>query len=406
MQHSIMLSVFREAGLFNEQYILARHDAKGAIPSSWLRRESLKRLAYFAFRLDIYFYFLRGYRPMLRYDEFCLTLPCSERLWEAQTAEEWHKVKLIESRKRNPMYFTHLVDQAMDQNCRATLPPLLEDEYLYGLCAMQAWLWQDAQRHRSRTESAGVRSNLQSKTPASFSRSSEFWTKQLTLWKEGYRDRVLGPELSSKGHRETLEISAIPLYHLSQIVLAANVETLKELATDSRLRPYSGTFRRQLESSTLRWVQTPDARLAVWHAAKILKLLRDKFCQQDTQGNNPSSTIPHIGLIASIALYEAGLVVWAYARSVQVCDACSMGSSLQAASDSLESFELFGMEQDEPFRHWLEHGGRELMDGRSVCACNLSSLVGLYEAVLLRCGSQWRCVSQMAQSLSQLKQGD
>lgn len=342
---------------------------------------------------------------MLRYDELCLTLPCSERLWEAQTVEEWHKVKLIESRKRNPMHFTHLVDQVMDQECRAVLPPLLEDEYLYGLCAMQAWLWQDAQRHRSRTESGRARSNLMNKTPASFSQSSEFWAKQLTVWREGYRDRALGPDLSSKGHREMLENSAIPLYHLSQIVLTANVETIKELSTEKRSHPCSGTFRRQLESSTLRWVQTSDARLAIWHSAKVLKLLQEKFGHQDTEGD-PSSAIPHVGLIASIALYEAGLVVWAYARSVQVCDACSIGSSLQAASASLESFELFGTEQDEPFRQWLEHGGRELIDGRVVCACNLGSLIGLYEAVLLRCGSQWRCVSQMAHSLSRLKQGD
>ncbi|CAH0050571.1 unnamed protein product [Clonostachys solani] len=362
------------------------------------------KLAYLAFRLDICFYFLRGFRPTLRYDELYLTLPCSESLWEAQTLEEWHRVKRIESKKRSAIYFVNLVDQAMDQEGRAKLPPLLEDEYLYGLCAMQAWLWEDVHRHRSRTETRHAIPAAGNFYPAYFSRSIDYWATQLATWRECYRDRALGCTLSSKSHRETCDISAVPLFHLSQIVLRANLQAIKQLSSEHGHRSYSGTFMRQLEASTLGWVKTSDARLAMWHAAKVLKLVQEKT-GGEADGSDDAHAAPRLELIASIALYEAGLVVWAYTRSVQVCDACVIGSSLQVASSDPDPFELFGTEQDQPFLEWLEHGGRESLEGTIVCACRLRSVVGAYEAALLRCGSQWRCVLQMANSLSRLKQG-
>ncbi|KAH6870982.1 fungal-specific transcription factor domain-containing protein, partial [Thelonectria olida] len=352
LQHSTMVAVFRDAGFFQEKYSLAEDDLKDAIPSGWLERETLKRLAYLAFRLDIYFYFLRGFRPTLRYDELYLTLPCSERLWEVQTLEEWHRVKRIESKKRSAIYFVNLVDQAMDQEGRARLPPLLEDEYLYGLCAMQAWLWEDVQRHRSRKETRNTLLAPGSFYPAYFSRSIDYWTTQLTTWRECYRDRALGSTLSSKSHRETCDISAVPLYHLSQIVLRANLQAIKQLSSEQGHQSNSGTFMRQLEASTLEWVKTSDARLAIWHAAKVLKLVQEKTIYE-VEGSDVACATPPLELIASIALYEAGLVVWAYTRSVQVCDACVIGSSLQAASSEPDPFELFGTDQDQSFLEWL-----------------------------------------------------
>ncbi|KAM5344511.1 hypothetical protein ACJ41O_013047 [Fusarium nematophilum] len=345
-----MVAIFRGVGLFQEQYSLGPDDAKDAIPTSWLKQETLKRLAYLTFRVDVLFSFLRGLGPTLRYDTLCLTLPCSERLWEAQTAKEWHRVKHIESKKRSPIYFMNLVDQAMDQEGRSKLPRLLEDEYL---------------------------------------------------------NKALGSTLSSKSHRELCDISAVPLYHLSQIALRANLKAIKELSSEQRHHSHSVTFRRQLEASTLEWVKTSDARLAMWHAAKILNLVQEKASHETEASNADVACVaPCLELIASIALYEAGLVAWAYSRSVQVCDACVIGSSLQAVSVGPDPFELFGTEQDGLFEEWLENGGRESIGGSIVCACRLGGVVGLYEAALLRCGSRWNCVSKMANSLSRLKQGD
>ncbi|KAK7428856.1 hypothetical protein QQZ08_004626 [Neonectria magnoliae] len=311
-----MLAVFRDAGLFEEQYDLAQDDPQGAIPSSWLRREKLKRLAFFSFRLDIYFYFLRGHNPTLRYDELSLTTPCSEKLWDAQTAEEWHQVKRIESQKRTPMRFMNLVDIALDREGRAGLPSLLEDEYFHGLCAMQIWLWRDINRSRSLKElprtfqASGICSR-----PA-ISRAIDFWAMQLTIWRDCLRSRALGSLLSSQKHREMTESSAILLYHLSQMSLRADLKVIKDVSLGQRHPQYSGNFKRQLESTISEWAKSPDARQAMWHSAQVLKLLQRTARQSETGEATHSSS--HIGFIVSIALYEAGLVAWAYARSVQI----------------------------------------------------------------------------------------
>ncbi|KAJ3543880.1 hypothetical protein NM208_g3342 [Fusarium decemcellulare] len=399
LRYCMMLAIFRQASLFEEQDNLTVDDPPGAIPSNWLNRESLKRLAFFSFRLDIYFYFLRGYSPLLRYDDLSLTTPCSQRLWEATTAEEWHEVKNIESKRRTAMQFMTLMDIAMDCEGRDTLPALLEDDYLYGLCAMQAWFLRDINKHRSRwqlPEACGIRS------PPASSRAIEYWASLLGVWRDCYRDRAIGSPLSSQQHREMTKNNAMPLYHLSHMALRADLKAIKDLAVDRCHQQYSGTCRRRRESRILEWVKTPDARLAMWHAAQISKLLRKTFDNEASPG--PGSC--RMDFIASVALCEAGFVVWAYAGSVQVCDSCCTGSTLQASNADREPFELFRPQRGEEFQQWVNHGGREQIDGTVICACKLKDLIRGYETMLPACTYQSRSVSEMAKFLALLKHRD
>ncbi|KAI8675940.1 hypothetical protein NCS57_00496900 [Fusarium keratoplasticum] len=314
-RYCMMIAIFRGANLFQEQQILVQDETQDMIPTSWLIREKFKRLAFYTFRLDNYFYFLQGHYPVLRYEELCLATPCSERLWEATTVEEWHDIKEIESKKRAAMLFMTLMDTAMDCEGRDTLPPLLEDDFVYGICAMQTWLWRDIKRHRPRlqvlqsSEGPGIIS-----APAS-SRPIEYWSAMLTTWSECLRDRSIGSPLSSEKHRELLENCTPALYHFSQMSLRANLEAIQDLAMDRYRKQYSGPYRRQLESRILEWVRTSDARLALWHAAQVLKLLQETSDSMETRGSSLTSW--RIDFIAPLALYKAGLIVWAYARSIQ-----------------------------------------------------------------------------------------
>ncbi|KAF5010152.1 hypothetical protein FDECE_3645 [Fusarium decemcellulare] len=293
LRYCMMLAIFRQATLFEEQDNLTVDDPPEAIPSNWLNRETLKRMAFFSFRLDIYFYFLRGYSPLLRYDDLSLTTPCSQRLWEATTAEEWHEVNNIESKCRTAMQFMTLMDIAMDCEGRDTLPALLEDDYLYGLCAMQAWFLRDINKHRSRwqlPEACGIRS------PPASSRAIEYWASLLGVWRDCYRDRAIGSLLSSQQHREVTKNNAMPLYHLSHMALRADLKAIRDLAIDRCHQQYSGTCRRRRESRILDWVKAPDARLAMWHAAQILKLLGKAFNNEATQGSCGMEFIASVAL--------------------------------------------------------------------------------------------------------------
>ncbi|KAJ3460103.1 hypothetical protein MRS44_010970 [Fusarium solani] len=348
-RYCMMIAIFRGASLFQEQQIFVQDDTEDTIPTSWLIREKFKRLAFYTFRLDNYFYFLQGHYPVLRYEELCLATPCSERLWEATTVEEWHEIKEIESKKRAAMLFMTLMDTAMDCEGRDTLPPLLEDDFVYGICAMQTWLWRDIKRHRPRlqalqsSEGPGIIS-----APAS-SRPIEYWSAMLTTWSECLRDRSIGSPLSSEKHRELLENCTPALYHFSQMSLRANLEAIQDLAMDRYHKQYSGPYRRQLESRILEWVRTSDARLAIWHSAQVLKLLQETSDSMETRGSSLTSW--RIDFIAPLALYKAGLIVWAYARSVQVCDSCSMGSIMQpAVSTRTEPLDLFRPQRGDEFR--------------------------------------------------------
>ncbi|RSL89294.1 hypothetical protein CEP51_001317 [Fusarium floridanum] len=404
-RYCMMIAIFRGASLFQEQQIFVQDDTQDMIPTSWLIREKFKRLAFYTFRLDNYFYFLQGHYPVLRYEELCLATPSSERLWEATTAEEWHEIKEIESKKRATMLFMTLMDTAMDCEGRDTLPPLLEDDYVYGICAMQTWVWRDIKRHRPcpQTLQSSEGSSILS-TPAS-SRFIEYWSAMFTTWSECLRDRSIGSPLSSEKHRELLENCTPALYHFSQMSLRANLEAIQDLAMDRYHKQYSGPYRRQLESRILEWVRTSDARLALWHAAQVLKLLQETSDSMETRGSSLTSW--RIDFIAPLALYKAGLIVWAYARSVQVCDSCSMGSIMHpTTSRHTEPLDLFKPQRGDDFREWLHYGGRGQIQGTIVCVCRLDELLSAYEAWLLRYYYKSRSVLEMAGLLLILKDKD
>ena len=307
------------------------------------------------------------------------------------------------------MKFINYVDQAMDPDGRSRLPYLVEDEYLYGLCAMQAWLHQDFNRNRCWKPCGLPVPTRGASYPIDSSWSAAYWATQLDSWKTKYdKDKATGSILSSRLHAEVVDMNARPLYHLSQLELRANLKAITELSMDTE--HYTGVHRRHLEKQTMEWVGTMDARWALWHAAQVLKLWREreggghKANIDNDQNNTTERAEPRVGLVALIAIYEAGLVVWAYTRSVQVRDTCTMGSSLHTASVDSEPFDLLGENTAGPLLYWIEHGGRELINGSMVCACRLGDVIGFYESILARGSRHLRCGSQMAARLSKLKQ--
>ena len=423
------MRLFRHAGIFQEQQNDHQDKARHEIPARWLKREKLKRqedsfrdpysplshadpippllrLAFLAFYLDVSFYFLSGHRPTLRYEDLTLTSPCSERLWDARTPESWQQAKSLESKKRTTMKFIDYVDQAMDPDGRARLGYLVEDEFLYGLCAMQAWLHQEFNRNRQ-WKPVGLpvpsRGALQ---PMDSAWSAGYWARQLDSWRAKYEThKRAGPILSSRLHAEMMEMSAMPLYHLSQLELRADLKVIAQLSADEQ--HHSGLYRRQVESKTMEWAATADARWALWYAAQVLKSARERLADIQRDTTTPGTAGPQLGLVALIALYEAGLVAWAYARCVQACDACAMGSSLQAfaSPQSSEPLELCAAASSEERRlvQWVQHGGRGAINGSVVCACSQGEILGHYESCLARGSGHWRCGNELAKKLSRLK---
>lgn len=58
----------------------------------WIRSESSRRTAYFAFIMDAQHSSIFGHTPALSVDDLRLPLPCSEELWECSTPEDWSRM--------------------------------------------------------------------------------------------------------------------------------------------------------------------------------------------------------------------------------------------------------------------------------------------------------------------------
>lgn len=303
------------------------------------------------------------------------------------------------------MKFVDYIDQAMDPERRPRLPYLVEDEYLYGLCAMQAWIHRDANNGRCWMPSGLPVPTRGASHPTGSAWSATYWAMQLDSWRTKYEvDKQTGMILSSRLHAEVVDMNAMSLYHLSQLELRVNLKDIAELSVGGRIG--TGVYWRKIELKMIEWAATPDARWALWHAAQVLKLWRERVGHGD---RGPYNLItmdhrePRIGLPTLTALYEAGLTIWAYTRSTQACDSCIVGSSLQTTTSPVEPFDVFRERKDNFFLSWVKHGGRESMDGSVVCACRSRELVGYYQSGLSYGSRHWRCGYQMAAKLSRIR---
>ncbi|KAL2208046.1 hypothetical protein CC79DRAFT_1333853 [Sarocladium strictum] len=94
----------------------------------------------------MFFYYLDDRRTSLRYEDLKYSMPCSEQLWEAQTPAQWQSIKDFETNHTAHILFAEYIDHAMDATRRPALPHLVEDEFLYGLCALQNLSRKDSTR--------------------------------------------------------------------------------------------------------------------------------------------------------------------------------------------------------------------------------------------------------------------
>ena len=319
------------------------------------------------------------------------------------TLDGWQQMMTIELRKRITMKFVDYIDQAMDPERRPRLPYLVEDEYLYGLCAMQAWIHRDANDGRCWMPSGLPVPTRGASHPTGSAWSAAYWAMQLDSWRTKYeidKHRSSGMMLSSRLHAEVIDMNALSLYHLSQLELRADLKDITELSAGESSG--ASVYRRKTESRMIEWAATPDARWALWHAAQVLKLWRERVGHGNMELGHGQ---PRIGLPALTALYEAGLTIWAYTRSIQTCDSCVIGSSLQATSTTAEPFDVFQERKDHFFLAWIKHGGKESLDGSVVCACRSGELIEYCQSGLSYGSKHWRCGDQMAAKLSRLRDG-
>lgn len=350
------------------------------------------RLAFLAFYLDMFFYYLDDRRSSLRYEALKYSMPCSEQLWEAQTPDQWQSIKDFESNNTAHIPFAEYIDQAMDATRRPALPHLVEDEFLYGLCALQSMSRRDSSR-----KSFSFAPTLRSNSAVGIA----YWTLAFDSWKEEYRKRrAHGPILSSANHARHIDMNAMPLYYLSQIELRSEMAEICEL---SLLRqPLNTAYQEALQARVAQWSGTAHARWAMWYAVQVLRMMP----WAEESGTRETQLEASSNLLAQIALYRCGLIAWAYSRFAP--STCVHATEHEPGSTLIPFFaattpDLFSSSLGLEVRVWIEHGGEAFLKGGSLCFCNIGRTLGCYESALRRNHSNWRCGRYMAEALSRLK---
>ncbi|EDU50414.1 C6 transcription factor RegA [Pyrenophora tritici-repentis Pt-1C-BFP] len=235
---------------------------------SWVNQECWLRLVHRTFEFDRQSSMALLKPPLLSYAEMQLPLPSSNILWQAKSAAAWKAAYLNMPPKATK--------QPSAIECFLNLEHLAQHDFASPTYLYMIWgtIWEYRQMCTLTTRSQALSNN-------SLILSSRY--QELTKQLEDFR-------VSSPPMNKTVEITLeIMLVHLNapldEIQLFAGLEGQEEARS-----AYLG----------LRdWTKTSSARQALWHAGQILRAAEVL----------PKSLLNNFN---AIAVYHAGLILWAY----------------------------------------------------------------------------------------------
>jgi hypothetical protein len=234
----------------------------------WVHQESYLRLVYRAFELDRQSSMALLKPPLISYSEMQLPLPSPNILWQAKTASAW-RLEYLRSgqgtvnRPSAVETFSNLDHLARYDGANTI--------YLHVIWGM---IWEYRQM-----------SALTSKSYSEASNSLILSSRYQELKKQLDDFRVSSPPLS-EGNEITLELMLVHLNApLDHIQLFAGLEGQEEA--------------RNAYPALREWVNSGEARQALWHAGQILRAAEGL----------PNALLCNFN---AIAVYHAGLILWGY----------------------------------------------------------------------------------------------
>ena len=288
----------------------------------WVEVESMKRLAFHALYEDTCISMSLLNPPLISPLEFVLDLPCARNLWEAINADEWRQNMLIaqaNSQSSVPTLRACLGDIGVLINNQAFVD--VQMSFLLVVCSVWSRVWQWRQM---KAVSAIAGSTAHSLPVTSYQSELTNLCKQLAL---SDTDVVGGIEPYPKLF---LEICQLHLHvSLEDIQTFAGKEGHEEA--------------RKMVTSLRTWTKQPDARCAIYHAGQILK---------------QASRFPFGFLtgFSAIAVYHAGLVLWAYAVLTEPNSLLTPRNEESPSSLNLELVRLDGAQQPGEFQRFFMLG--------------------------------------------------
>jgi hypothetical protein len=354
---------------------------------------------------------LLDHPPSVRYQEMCIPLPKSSKLWIAATEEERRKLQWDEPAGREKAVFSSLMRDALvdagDRPGLYHLPYRLNAvDYHLGLCALQAGIWEAAREAHSAASDEIV-------TKLSPGDPFVVWRSHLDLWRtKMIKDCGLGgpcfstiPTTITNTPADDPDAVLTPLtlilWHMSTIKMHAPLTLLRVhgslMHRHQRLNPAAAAAMAAVQKPNARlrrWLASPCPRTAVWSASQIARLVAgdDAGAPAASAGGGPGSAEqtgappPRRLLLNPLAvpgLLMSAIVTCSYASQTSACRSCAPGTAGGAGG-----FDLFtAADEDQALEGWKQHAVGWAVWGPSgipLCRCGLAGLGEWFSAALGR----------------------
>ncbi len=331
------------------------------------------RLAFSVLRIDAYLCLLVDYPPSVRYQEISIPLPKSTHLWTAASKDERRTLQWNEPAGREKARFCFLVRDALEHEYRHQTPyHLTEIDYHLGLCSFQAGIWETAHEAHS-CDSNEVIANSRPRDHV------VKWRAHLDLWRANVENSCQLWQnyfsASTKRADHNCGPLSIILWHYSALILHAPLKLLQGWGCCFQCRSGTPGATRKNKARHRGWIESSYARIAVWNAAQIVKVVTLE------SANATSATRLRLNPLAIASLLKSAIVVCSYAFYTRACPVCTGGPPM----DLVHLFDA--ADDNERLVKWKEHG-EGLADWRPlsapVCRCKLSLLADWFLQTLAR----------------------
>ena len=331
------------------------------------------RLAFSVLRIDAFLSLLVDQPPTVRYQEISIPLPKSTHLWTAASQDERRTLQWNEPAGREKTRFCFLVRDALDHEYRHQLHyHLTEIDYHLGLCSFQAGIWETAHEAHS-CDSDEVIANSRPRDHV------VKWRSHLDLWRANMEnDCQLWQNYfsaSTKSADHNCAPLSIILWHYSALILHAPLKLLQGQGCCFKCRSGTSGATRKNKARHRGWIESSCARIAVWNAAQIVKVVALEFA------NATSATRLRLNPLAILGLLKSAIVVCSFAFYTRACPVCTGGPPI----DLVYLFDA--ADDNERLVKWKEHGDG-LADlgplSATVCRCKVSHLANWFLRALAK----------------------
>jgi hypothetical protein len=243
--------------------------------TNWSHLESYKRFIFRMLQHDSHVSMTLSVTPLLSYAEIQLPFPDSRAVWMAPNPEAWKSLYLESSLERKPS----LGDYMNDIDCIGQFQAMIDCHVASMAFLAGAWrlIWE---YNQFSSLQRGHTQHLLTK----------FRFEELAKLLLRFRISIDSQLQSSPDIRIQLELSLMHLnMSLDDVLLFAGIEGPDEA--------------RQVLESLTEWVESSNARQAMWHAGQVLRTART--CPAGSLNLFPALAVYH----ASIAFWTYGLLV-------------------------------------------------------------------------------------------------